>query len=91
MGQELTARTKYRGLVKRRLVPLRVEGPSPEPGAAVEQDGKEVGTLRSLAGGMALAELRLKALEGDAPLKSGETLLQPALPEWLTLPETQDT
>ena len=26
MGQELTARTKYRGLVKRRLVPVRVEG-----------------------------------------------------------------
>lgn len=91
MGQELTARTKYRGLVKRRLVPLRIEGPSPATGTPVEQEGKEVGVLRSLAGGMALAELRLKALEGDAPLQSGETLLHPALPEWLTLPETQDT
>jgi len=28
MGQELTARTKYRGLVKRRLVPVTVDGPA---------------------------------------------------------------
>ena len=26
MGQELTARTKYRGLIKKRLFPVRVEG-----------------------------------------------------------------
>ena len=32
MGQELTARTKYRGLVKRRLVPLRIMGTLPPPG-----------------------------------------------------------
>ncbi len=29
MGQELTARTKYRGLVKRRLVPVAIAGPTP--------------------------------------------------------------
>ncbi|MFD1379481.1 CAF17-like 4Fe-4S cluster assembly/insertion protein YgfZ [Fodinicurvata halophila] len=29
MGQELTARTKYRGLVKKRLLPVEVEGPCP--------------------------------------------------------------
>ncbi len=29
MGQELTARTKYRGLLKRRLVPVTVAGPLP--------------------------------------------------------------
>jgi folate-binding protein YgfZ len=35
MGQELTARTKYRGLVKRRLVPVRVEGALPPRGTPV--------------------------------------------------------
>src|SRR4029077_12578619 len=29
MGQELTARTKYRGLVRKRLFPVRVEGTLP--------------------------------------------------------------
>jgi folate-binding protein YgfZ len=29
MGQELTARIKYRGLVKKRLLPVRIEGPVP--------------------------------------------------------------
>ncbi len=33
MGQELTARTKYRGLLKRRLVPVEVEGAMPPPGS----------------------------------------------------------
>src|SRR3546814_21087417 len=35
MGQELTARTKYRGLVKRRLLPVRIAGPLPAPGTAI--------------------------------------------------------
>ena len=32
MGQELTARTKYRALIKKRLFPVRVEGALPAPG-----------------------------------------------------------
>src|SRR5690348_16869394 len=64
MGQELTARTKYRGLVKRRLVPVTVEGKLPEPGAPVWRDGVEVGTLRSARDSVALAALRLEALAG---------------------------
>ena len=47
MGQELTARTRYRGLVKRRLVPVAVDGPLPAPGTPVLGDGREVGTMRS--------------------------------------------
>jgi len=35
MGQELTARTKYRGLVRKRLMPVRVDGPPPEIGTPV--------------------------------------------------------
>ena len=31
VGQELTARTKYRGLIKKRLFPVRIEGPPPSP------------------------------------------------------------
>ena len=41
MGQELTARTKYRGLIKRRLFPVKVEGALPPPGTPVELDGRD--------------------------------------------------
>jgi folate-binding Fe-S cluster repair protein YgfZ len=84
MGQELTARTKYRGLVKRRLVPVGLSGGAPEPGAPVTRDGTEVGTLRSVLGESGLAVVRLDALGG--PLLSGGATLTPRVPDWMTLP-----
>ena len=47
IGQELTARTKYRGLIKRRLMPVRIDGPAPAPGTIVTADGRDVGEMRS--------------------------------------------
>ncbi len=64
MGQELTARTKYRGLLKRRLVPVRAERTLPPPGTAVTREGVEVGVLRSVRGPDGLALLRIDAI-GD--------------------------
>jgi folate-binding protein YgfZ len=80
MGQELTARTKYRGLVKKRLVPVRLDGPAPAPGTPVLKDGKEVGEIRSGAGDAALALLRLDAL--DAELSAGDARVTPEKPAW---------
>jgi tRNA-modifying protein YgfZ len=85
MGQELTARTKYRGLVKRRLVPVAVEGALPAPGTPVLRDGVEIGIMRSGRDGRGLAVLRLGALEGE--LHAGGALLRPVLPAWMKLPE----
>ncbi len=84
MGQELTARTKYRGLVKRRLVPVRVEGALPPPGAPVTRDGVEVGEMRSGRAGRGMALLRLGALEGV--LACGEAVLHPEPAAWMRLP-----
>lgn len=86
MGQELTARTKYRGLVKKRLVPVRVEGPLPAPGTPVLRDGMEVGTIRSGRGDRALALLRLEVLACAETLRCGDALLVPEIPAWLGLP-----
>jgi folate-binding protein YgfZ len=83
MGQELTARTKYRGLIKRRLVPVEVQGALPPPGTPVLRGEAEVGTLRSGRGGRALATLRLEALEGD--LACGGAVLVPRLPGWIKI------
>jgi folate-binding protein YgfZ len=86
MGQELTARTKYRGLIKRRLVPVAIEGAPPAPGTPVLRDGAEIGTMRSVAGEMGLAVLRLEALGG--PLTCGEARVAPRVPGWMRLGET---
>jgi len=84
MGQELTARTKYRGLVKRRLVPVTLDSPAPPPGTPILADGAEAGTIRSAAGLLALAMLRLDALQ--KPLIAGNALLKPNIPAWMKLP-----
>ena len=86
MGQELTARTKYRGLLKRRLVPVMVDGPLPVPGTPVQRDGMEVGTMRSGLGQSGLAVLRIDALRDV--LSCGEATLTTRVPTWMSLPET---
>ncbi len=88
MGQELTARTKYRGLIKRRLLPVAIAGDLPPPGTPVLRDGTEVGTLRSGRDGAALATLRLDSL--GAVLTCGGIPLVPRPPFWLYLPTTDD-
>jgi folate-binding protein YgfZ len=80
MGQELTARTKYRGLVKRRLVPVEVDGELPEPGTAVTNGGSGVGTMRSGRDRRGLALLRLDALNND--LACAGARLVPRVPSW---------
>ena len=65
MGQELTARTRYRGLVKRRLAQITFDGDTLAKGAPVMHDGRQIGEIRSTAGGLGLASLRLDALSSD--------------------------
>ncbi len=85
MGQELTARTKYRGLLKRRLVPVAIDGALPTPGTPVLRDGVEVGTMRSGLGQRGLAVLRIDAL--GFSLGCGEATLRADIPAWMNLPE----
>ena len=84
MGQEVTARMHYRGLAKRRLTPMRVDGPIPAPGATVERDGVSVGECRSSTGDLVMVLARTDAIdETETGLRCGETHLHPAPPEWL--------
>jgi hypothetical protein len=85
IGQELTARTKYRGLIKKRLFPVRIGGPVPEPGAIVSLDGHEAGEMRSSRDGIGLALLRLEAVAQAGELVAGETSLAPIKPDWMRL------
>ena len=90
MGQELTARTRYRGLVKRRLVPVAVDGPMPPRGTAVlDAAGAEVGEMRSGRDGAGLALLRIEALD-RSPFRCGEAALAPRIPAWMRLPAQEE-
>jgi folate-binding protein YgfZ len=90
MGQELTARTKYRALIRKRLFPVRIEGALPAPGTSIYKDGQEVGELRSGSGSRALAMLRLDAVKVGQKLTAGEVGVLPEIPAWMRLPETAD-
>ncbi|MCB2109303.1 MAG: folate-binding protein YgfZ [Rhodobacteraceae bacterium] len=88
LGQELTARTHYRGLIRKRLLPVGFDADPPEPGADVMQDGKPVGVVRSVGPGCALVLLRLDALApGAGDLLIGSTTVTPQVPGWVKLPE----
>ncbi|MBC8267929.1 MAG: folate-binding protein YgfZ [Rhodospirillaceae bacterium] len=86
MGQELIARTHYRGLVKKRLMPVRVEGPLPAPGTPLMLGDKQAGEMRSGLGDQGLAMIRLEHFE--SVMESGEALsaegthLHPIKPDW---------
>ncbi len=87
MGQELTARTRYRGLLKRRLVPVSATGALPTPGTALNAAGREVGTMRSSRETLGLAVLRLDHLHGALEFDGGT--LQARVPDWMRLPDAK--
>jgi folate-binding protein YgfZ len=90
IGQELTARTKYRGLIKKRLFPVKIDGAATSPGDIVTRDGKEAGEMRSSRDGFGLALLRLDAVAGNRPLSAGDATVTPLHPDWMVA-EQADT
>ena len=85
MGQELTARTKYRALVKKRLLPVRIDGALPPAGTPVMLGNDEAGELRSGRDGRALALLRLDAVTGGGALMAGTARITPEKPGWMKI------
>ena len=86
VGQELTARTKYRGTIRKRLFGVEVDGPLPEPGTPIKLGDVEVGTMRSGLGAAGLALLRLEQVERAAAagqkLTAAGATLTPVKPDW---------
>ena len=96
IGQEVTARTHYRGLVKRRLFPVTAPKGSLSVGASVGLADKIIGQCGSVASDgqtdYALASLRLDAVQQAEKQTSQEnnafqledgTPLQLAIPGWM--------
>ena len=87
IGQELTARTHYRALIKKRLMPVTIEGATPAAGEALTVDGRDAGEMRSAAGEHGLALVRLDAWKLGISLTAGAARVTPVKPDWMQLPQ----
>ena len=96
VGQEVTARTHYRGLVKRRLVPIKIKGKPPIVDSDITWNGKVIGnskTSRPNDNGMAICLALLKLSDIHAILdgendKNGNLAVNGspaslAIPDWM--------
>ncbi|TNE39279.1 MAG: folate-binding protein [Alphaproteobacteria bacterium] len=66
VGQELTARTKHRAKIKKRLFRITADTPL-APGDKIMAGEKEIGEVRSFENGQGLALIRLEELANAAP------------------------
>jgi hypothetical protein len=77
---------KYRGLVRKRLLPVAFTGAPPPPGTIIRLGEREAGEMRSGIDGQGLALLRLeqvtKAKAEGARLMAGATEIRPQDPAW---------
>ncbi len=84
VGQELTARTKHRGLVRKRLMRVSLDGPLPPAGTPIMVGDKEAGEMRSGVDDSAIALLRMEriaaAADAGIPLTAGKTRVIPLDP-----------
>ncbi len=86
MGQELTARTKHRGLVRKRLLPVLIEGGPISWGEEIFSEGLSVGEMRSSIDNWGLALLRLESLGENKSFESQSgSKLTPHIPEWTNI------
>lgn len=90
VGQELTARTRYRGLIRKRLLPVEIDGPLPPFGTPVLAGDEEIGEMRTSFDDYGIAYFRIEELEkavaDERPITAGKATLQVLHPAWLKAP-----
>lgn len=91
IGQELTARTHHTGVIRKRLFPVKLEGPLPASGISpgtlvtVTATGQAAGKFRAGQGHIGLALLRSETIKGPLHIKTSESQLVAVtamVPDW---------
>ncbi|XP_027283160.1 putative transferase CAF17, mitochondrial isoform X2 [Cricetulus griseus] len=91
IGQELTARTHHTGVIRKRLFPVRLEGPLPASGISpgtlvmVTATGQAAGKFRAGQGCVGLALLRSETIKGPLHIKTSESqqvAVTALVPDW---------
>lgn len=77
VGQEVTARSKFRGKLRKALYRVAADCPLPEIGSIITAGTEEIGELRSVSGKTALAVLNSEKLENlTTPLTIGNIAIE---------------
>lgn len=88
IGQELTARTHHTGVIRKRLMPVRLSSALqnlPEGAPLLSQTGKPAGKHRSGLGSLGLSLVRTAHAKEQLTVRSGEdssVTLEASVPEW---------
>ncbi|GCC21469.1 hypothetical protein chiPu_0019941 [Chiloscyllium punctatum] len=90
IGQELTARTHYTGVIRKRLMPIQLDNPLPpgsvpEKAQIVTESGKSAGRLRNYTGDVGLAMVRLAFANEPLHLRTkgdAQVSLKASAPDW---------
>lgn len=82
IGQEMTARMAHRGVLKKRIMPVRVEGLLPAPHTPLWSGTHQAGHMLSGQGAIALALVRLEHWRAPLVAANGVSLV-PCPAKWL--------
>ncbi len=87
VGQEVVSRMQHKAEIRKRFVPVKITGATPETGADIRAGGKSIGIMGSAAAGRGLALLRFdrlrEAVAAGSVLESNATRLTPEQPDWM--------
>lgn len=73
VGQEVTARSKYRGNLRKKIWTVKIEGTAPAAGTAIRSGERVVGTMLSHANNLGLAQIENEAVK--LPLQADTTII----------------
>ncbi|HRX35226.1 MAG TPA: folate-binding protein YgfZ [Aestuariivirga sp.] len=83
IGQEVVSRMEHRGTARNRILPVELDGTPPAKGTVIRSGDKQIGTLLSSRGTMALALIRLDRLaEAAEPLLTDAVTVTVLKPRW---------
>ena len=75
VGQEVTARSKYRGNLRKKIWTVKIVGLAPTAGTAIRNQNQIVGTMLSHAGAIGLAQIEIETAKQEISLYAGDSIV----------------